>query len=179
MRKATYEIHQRLEWEEGHATARVPPSLASVLVQVAWVDFVFSLDSVITAVGMVRRVEGLVAGILLAVAIMLAAAGPVSAFIERHPTVKILALSFLIRIGAVLAADGLGQHTPRGYVYFAMGFSVLVELLNLRVRAGEPVRLREPYEAAGAGPSARSGHPPEPLLESRWAVSSTGRAGDS
>lgn len=111
----------------------------------------FSLDSVITAVGMVRRLEVIVAGILLAVAIMLAAAGPVSAFIERHPTVKILALSFLILIGAVLVADGLGQHIPRGYVYFAMGFSVLVERLNLRVRAGEPVRLRDPYAAAGAG----------------------------
>jgi predicted tellurium resistance membrane protein TerC len=154
--KATYEIHQRLEGEEGHATARVAPSLGSVVAQIVLLDLVFSLDSVITAIGMARQVEVMVAAILLAVAIMLGAAGVVSAFIERHPTVKMLALSFLLLIGVVLIAEGFDQHVPRGYIYFAMGFSVFVELLNLRIRRGEPVRLHEPYAPSG-GPSGGGG----------------------
>ncbi len=154
--KATYEIHQRLEGEEGHATARVAPSLGSVVAQIVLLDIVFSLDSVITAVGMVRQVEVMVAAILLAVGIMLGASGAVSAFIERHPTVKMLALSFLLLIGVVLIAEGFGQHVPRGYIYFAMGFSVFVELLNLRIRRGQPVRLHEPYAPSGSSPGGES-----------------------
>ncbi len=132
--KATHEIHDKLEGDDGHGTARAVTSFTSIIVQIAVLDVVFSLDSVITAVGMADDVRIMVAAVVIAVGIMLVAAGTVSAFVERHPTVKMLALSFLLLIGMSLVADGVGFHIPKGYIYFAMGFSVFVEFLNLEVR---------------------------------------------
>ena len=144
--KATLEIHQRLEGEEGHGSERVHPSFASVITQIVVLDIVFSLDSVITAVGMADEIAIMVTAVILAVSVMLIAAGPINAFVNRHPTVKVLALSFLLLIGVALVGDGLGMHIPKGYIYFAMGFSVLVELINLRVRkVAAPVHLHAPY----------------------------------
>ncbi len=135
--KSTHEIHQRLEGESAaERTARGAVSMGGVLAQIALIDIVFSLDSVITAVGMANEVAIMIAAIMLAVGFMILAAGPVSTFVERHPTVKMLALSFLLLIGVTLIAEGLGQHISKGYVYFAMAFSVFVEALNLRVRKG-------------------------------------------
>jgi predicted tellurium resistance membrane protein TerC len=146
--KATLEIHERLEGEEGHSSARVAPSFAAVLVQIMLLDIVFSLDSVITAVGMADEVSIMVTAVVLAVAIMMFSAEPISAFVNRHPTVKVLALSFLLLIGVSLMGDGLGMHIPKGYIYFAMGFSVFVEMINLRVRGkATPVKLHQPYVA--------------------------------
>ncbi len=132
--KATHEIHDKLEGDSDHGAARAATSFAAVIVQIAVLDMVFSIDSVITAVGMVDDVRIMVAAVIIAVGIMLAAAGPVSDFVERHPTVKMLALSFLLLIGMALVADGVGFHIPKGYIYFSMGFSVFVEFLNLKVR---------------------------------------------
>jgi predicted tellurium resistance membrane protein TerC len=147
--KATHEIHDRLEGEEGHASTRVAPSLASVLVQIALLDIVFSLDSVITAVGMVDQISVMVAAVITAVGFMMVFATKVSDFIHRHPSVKMLALSFLLMIGVMLVAEGLDQHIPKGYVYFSMAFSVFVEALNIRLRkASKPVHLHQPYAAA-------------------------------
>lgn len=148
--KSTYEIHERLEGIAGHASARVGRSLAGVVAQILVIDVVFSLDSVITAVGMVDHVAVMVIAIIIAVAVMMVFAEPVSAFVHRHPTVTMLALSFLLLIGVLLVAEGFHQQIPKGYVYFAMFFSLFVEMLNLRARRrrGEPVRLREPYVAA-------------------------------
>jgi predicted tellurium resistance membrane protein TerC len=145
--KATTEIHERLEGEEGNKTARVRPSFAGVIAQIAVLDIVFSLDSVITAVGMADEISIMVTAVVLAVGVMMFSAGPISTFVNRHPTVKVLALSFLLLIGISLIGDGLGTHIPKGYIYFAMGFSVLVELINQRVRrvAAPPVHLHEPY----------------------------------
>jgi predicted tellurium resistance membrane protein TerC len=144
--KATYEIHDRLEGEEGHASRAVPSSFASVIVQIMLLDIVFSLDSVITAVGMVDELWVMVTAVIIAVAIMMASAEPISAFVHRHPTVKMLALSFLLLIGVSLVAEGFDQHIPKGYIYFAMGFSVFVEMINLRLRRKtEPVHLKERY----------------------------------
>jgi predicted tellurium resistance membrane protein TerC len=144
--KATVEIHDRLEGEEGHSSARVRPSFGAVMTQIVLLDIVFSLDSVITAVGMADQITIMVTAVILAVGVMMFSAGPISAFVNRHPTVKVLALSFLLLIGVVLVGDGLGMHIPKGYIYFAMGFSVFVEMINLRVRrAVTPVHLREPY----------------------------------
>jgi predicted tellurium resistance membrane protein TerC len=144
--KATYEIHDKLEGEEGHASGKVAASFASVIAQVMLLDIVFSLDSVITAVGMAEDLWVMVTAVVAAVLVMLAAAEPISAFVEKHPTVKILALSFLLLIGLSLVADGLGQHIPKGYIYFAMGFSVFVELINIRVRGKRaPVHLHQRY----------------------------------
>ncbi len=147
--KSTREIHNKLEGEEGHASARVGPSFLNVIVQIMLLDVVFSLDSVITAVGMVREVWVMAAAVIAAVVIMLFAAEAISAFVNSHPTVKMLALSFLLLIGATLIIEGLHQHIPRGYIYFAMGFSVFVEMLNLRLRkpAADPIHLREAYVA--------------------------------
>jgi predicted tellurium resistance membrane protein TerC len=141
--KSTHEIHSKLEGEEGTRSAKAV-SFSSVIIQVMLLDLVFSLDSVITAVGMIQEVSIMIIAIIIAVAIMMIFAGPISSFVERHPTVKMLALSFLLMIGLLLVADGLGQHIPKGYAYFAMGFSVFVELLNLRARKGEPVHLHNP-----------------------------------
>jgi predicted tellurium resistance membrane protein TerC len=147
--KATVEIHDRLEGEEGGASAAARPTLSAVVTQIMLLDIVFSLDSVITAVGMADDLAVMVAAVVVAVAIMMLAAGPISAFVGRHPTVKMLALSFLLLIGLSLVGDGLGMHIPKGYIYFAMGFSMFVETINLRVRrAGLPVRLHQPYPPA-------------------------------
>jgi predicted tellurium resistance membrane protein TerC len=143
--KSTREIHERLEGEEGHASARVAPSLASVLIQIMLLDIVFSLDSVITAVGMAEDLGVMVTAVVIAVGFMLIFARPVSEFVDEHPTVKMLALSFLLLIGVALIAEGFDQHIPKGYIYFAMAFSVGVELLNLRLRRAKPVKLRQAY----------------------------------
>jgi predicted tellurium resistance membrane protein TerC len=144
--KATTEIHERLEGEEGRSSARVPPSFAAVIIQIAVLDIVFSLDSVITAVGMADEIAIMVTAVVLAVGVMMLSARPISSFVNRHPTVKILALSFLLLIGVSLIGDGLGMHIPKAYIYFAMGFSVFVEVINLRVRRlAVPVHLHEPY----------------------------------
>jgi predicted tellurium resistance membrane protein TerC len=145
--KSTHEIHGNLEGEEGEASARVRPSFVGVLIQIMLLDIVFSLDSVITAVGMVDEIGVMVAAVVVAVGFMMAFARPISHFVSQHPTIKMLALSFLIMIGVALIAEGLDQHIPKGYIYFAMAFSVGVELLNMRVRrvrAGA-VKLRRPY----------------------------------
>jgi predicted tellurium resistance membrane protein TerC len=144
--KATYEIHDRLEGESGQASGRTAASFSAVITQVMVLDIVFSLDSVITAIGMANDLRVMVAAVVLAVLVMLAAAEPISAFVEEHPTIKVLALSFLLLIGVSLVADGLGQHISKGYIYFAMGFSVFVEMINIRVRKKvEPVKLHQRY----------------------------------
>ena len=145
--KSTIEIHERLEGEEGHGSRRVMASFVTVIIQIMLLDIVFSLDSVITAVGMVDDLWVMIAAVIIAVAIMMLAAEPISAFVHKHPTVKMLALSFLLLIGMSLLVEGFGQHIPKGYIYFAMGFSVFVEMINLRLRAkaAVPVHLRESY----------------------------------
>jgi predicted tellurium resistance membrane protein TerC len=145
--KSTHEIHEKLEGEEGEASARVAASFVSVIVQIMLLDIVFSLDSVITAVGMVDELWVMVTAVIIAVGIMMLAAETISAFVHRHPTIKMLALSFLLLIGLSLLAEGFDHHIPKGYIYFAMGFSVFVEAINLRMRktAKEPVHLHEPY----------------------------------
>ena len=144
--KSTHEIHQKLEGEEGRSSAYVAPTFTSVIVQILLLDIVFSLDSVITAVGMVDRIGIMVSAVVIAVLFMMAFAGPISRFVEHHPTVKMLALSFLLLIGMTLIAEGFDQHIPKGYVYSAMAFSVFVEMLNLRAKAKtSPVKLHEPY----------------------------------
>jgi predicted tellurium resistance membrane protein TerC len=145
--KSTHEIHDNLEGEEGsEKSLRVAPSLASVLIQIALLDIVFSLDSVITAVGMVEEIGIMIAAVVVAIGFMMLFSGTISAFVSRHPTIKMLALSFLILIGVTLIAEGLNQHIPKGYIYFAMAFSVGVEMLNLRIRPAhaKPVQLRRP-----------------------------------
>jgi predicted tellurium resistance membrane protein TerC len=144
--KATHEIHGKLEGEEGEASARVAPSFMSVIVQITLLDVVFSLDSVITAIGMVQQISVMIAAVVVAVAFMMAFAGAISGFVERHPTVKMLALSFLLMIGVMLIAEGFDHHIPKGYVYFSMAFSVFVEALNIRLRrVSRPVHLHQPY----------------------------------
>jgi predicted tellurium resistance membrane protein TerC len=144
--KATLEIHERLEGEEGQVSARVAPSFGAVILQIMLLDIVFSLDSVITAVGMADDLAIMVTAVVVSVGIMLFSAEPISRFVNLHPTVKVLALSFLLLIGVSLIGDGLGVHVPKGYIYFAMGFSVFVEMINLRVRRrGAPVKLHTPY----------------------------------
>ena len=149
--KATHEIHDKLEGEEGTAVARVAPSLTSVIVQIMLLDIVFSLDSVITAVGMAKDLGVMITAVVISVAIMLFAAAPISRFVDRHPTVKMLALSFLLLIGMSLIAEGFHFHIPKGYVYFAMGFSVFVEVLNIQFRRkAKPVKLHDAYHEKGA-----------------------------
>jgi predicted tellurium resistance membrane protein TerC len=145
--KSTMEIHEKLEGEEGHASARVGPSFTSVLLQIMMLDIVFSLDSVITAIGMVSQVTVMIAAVVVAVGFMMMFAGAVGDFVHRHPTIKMLALSFLLLIGVMLVADGLRQHIPKGYVYFAMAFSVFVEMLNIRMKkkTARPVQLHQAY----------------------------------
>jgi predicted tellurium resistance membrane protein TerC len=146
--KSTIEIHDKLEGAEGHASVKVVASFAAVIVQILLLDIVFSLDSVITAVGMAEDVSVMIIAVVVAVGVMLLSAGAISDFVERHPTVKILALSFLLLIGVSLVAEGLDQHIPKGYIYFAMAFSVFVEMINLRIRtkAEEPVHLHQAYK---------------------------------
>jgi predicted tellurium resistance membrane protein TerC len=143
--KSTYEIHQRLEGVEGHASARVKPAFWSVLVQIMFLDVVFALDSVITAVGMVKEIPIMILAVILAAIMMIFTSGWIGAFVERHPTIKMLALAFLLLVGFTLVMEAFHQHIPKGYIYFAMGFSVFVEMLNLRMRAAQPVALRHPY----------------------------------
>jgi predicted tellurium resistance membrane protein TerC len=144
--KSTYEIHDKLEGESGHGSAKVMGGFAAVIVQIMLLDIVFSLDSVITAVGMVDQIWVMITAVVIAVGVMLLSVTKISEFVDRHPTVKMLALSFLLLIGVNLVAEGLGQHIPKGYIYFAMAFSVFVELLNLRVRRGhQPVELHQAY----------------------------------
>lgn len=145
--KSTGEIHQLLEGQEGHVSSSVAPVFSAVIVQIMIIDLVFSLDSIITAVGMVDRVEIMVSAVITSVALMMLFAGAIGRFVSSHPTIKMLALCFLLLIGVVLIADGFNHHVPKGYVYFAMAFSVFVEMLNIRMRkkSGQPVNLHEPY----------------------------------
>lgn len=147
--KSTLEIHHSLEGEEGQREAKGKATFMSTILQIAVIDIVFSLDSVITAVGMADHVEVMIAAVIVAVLMMMFMAGPISDFVDRHPTIKMLALSFLILIGVALIGEGLGFHIPKGYIYFAMAFSVVVELLNMQLRKRlnrpqeEPVQLRK------------------------------------
>ena len=142
--KSTHEIHLKLEGDEHGSSGRAAATFAGVITQILLLDIVFSLDSVITAVGMAEHVAVMIIAVVLAVAVMMVAARVVSDFVERHPTVKMLALSFLLLIGMSLIGEGWGQHIPKGYIYFAMGFSVFVEAINLRIRAkAAPVHLRQ------------------------------------
>ena len=149
--KSTFEIHEKLEGEEGRVTEKVGPSFTSVIIQIIILDIIFSLDSVITAVGMANLVGVMIAAVVIAVGIMMVAAGPISDFVNRRPTVKMLALSFLLLVGVSLVAEGGGFHIPKGYIYFAIAFSVFVEVLNLRLRppVEEPVKLRTAYVEEG------------------------------
>ena len=142
--KSTMEIHEKLEGAEGHAAVKGVASFGAVIVQILLLDIVFSLDSIITALGMASRLWVMVAAVVLAVGFMMLFSGKISAFVDRHPTVKMLALAFLLLIGVALIGDGLDMHIPKGYIYFAMAFSVMVEMLNLRLRRqGTPVRLHQ------------------------------------
>jgi len=144
--KSTFEIHDKLEGEDGEVTKRMAANFTSVVIQIVLLDIVFSLDSVITAVGMVKEIGVMIAAVVIAVIIMLVFVNPISTFVDRHPTIKMLALSFLILIGVVLVAEGLHHHIPKGYIYFAMAFSVGVEMLNLRMRkVASKVELHQPY----------------------------------
>ena len=173
--KATYEIHERLEGEEGHGSAAATVSFTAVIVQILILDIVFSLDSVITAVGMVDELSIMVTAVVIAVGVMLLSASAISDFVNNHPTVKMLALSFLLLIGMSLLADGLQHHIPKGYIYAAMAFSVFVEVLNLfakrrKAHPEAPVQLRpaygKDYVEAGAGtvpsPQTDGAHHPAP-----------------
>jgi predicted tellurium resistance membrane protein TerC len=148
--KATTEIHDKLEGQEGHGDAQTEATFAGVIAQIFLLDVVFSIDSVITAVGMADDVEVMIIAVTIAIAIMMISAESISSFIETHPTLKMLALSFLLLIGVTLVAEGLGQHIPKGYIYSAMAFSLLVEMLNLTAvrgdedEADEPVHLHKP-----------------------------------
>jgi predicted tellurium resistance membrane protein TerC len=144
--KSTREIHDKLEGDEGHASAKVAASFTAVIVQILLLDAVFSLDSVITAVGMAEDIVVMILAVIIAVLVMLLSSRAIGDFVERHPTVKMLALSFLILIGVSLVAEGFDHHIPKGYIYFAMAFSVFVELINLRVRGKTaPVHLHQRY----------------------------------
>ena len=146
MGKATHEVHDKLEGPEGEKVVKGAPSFTSVIIQIMLLDIVFSLDSVITAVGMAQHLAVMITAVVISVGIMLFAAGPISGFVDRHPTVKMLALSFLMLIGTALVAEGLDFHIPKGYIYFAMGFSVFVEMLNIRLKkASRPVKLHDDY----------------------------------
>jgi len=149
--KATFEIHENLEGERGHASAKVAPTFTSVIVQIFLLDAVFSLDSVITAIGMVEQIAIMIAAVIVAIIFMMVFAGPVARFVQRHPTVKMLALSFLLLIGLTLIVEAFDVHIPKGYIYFAMGFSIFVEMLNLRLRGkAAPVSLHARYAADAA-----------------------------
>ncbi|OOG42244.1 TerC family protein [Polaromonas sp. A23] len=152
--KSTGEIHQSLEGEEGHASSTVKATLAAVILQIMVVDMVFSLDSIITAVGMVDELAVMIAAVIASVGLMMLFAGAIGRFVSQHPTVKMLALSFLVVVGVALIAEGFDHHVPKGYIYFAMAFSVGVEMLNLRLRrrSAKPAHLHAPYVAGGRPP---------------------------
>ena len=144
--KSTFEIHDKLEGEEGQKTAKAVKSFTSIIIQIMLLDMVFSLDSVITAVGMANELAVMVIAVIIAVIVMMIASGPISSFVNDRPTLKILALSFLLLIGFSLVVEGIHVEIPKGYIYFAMGFSVFVEILNLRMHAKtKPIKLRQPY----------------------------------
>ena len=144
--KSTYEIHEKLEGVDGEKTEKMMPTFNAVLVQIMLLDIVFSLDSVITAVGMVKQIGVMITAVIVAMIIMLIFVNQISDFVDRHPTIKMLALSFLILIGSMLVAEGFHQHIPKGYIYFAMAFSVVVEMLNIRTRKkAQKVELHQPY----------------------------------
>ena len=149
--KSTAEIHQLLEGEKGSASSAAHATFSAVIVQIIIIDVVFSLDSIVTAVGMVEVLAVMVAAVVASVALLMLFVGPIGRFVSAHPTVKMLALAFLFVIGVVLIADGFEHHIPKGYVYFAMAFSIAVEALNLRMRRkrGAPVELRQPYTREG------------------------------
>lgn len=154
--KSTHEIHGSLEGEEGHAVKKVYASFGAVIIQIGLLDIVFSLDSVITAIGMVNEISVMIAAVTISIIAMMLFAGTIGAFVQKHPTIKMLALAFLLLIGTTLIAEGLHFHIPKGYVYFAMAFSVLVEILNMRLRkrAKQPIELHDPYhEVAGPKPA--------------------------
>ena len=145
--KSTSEIHQSLEGEEGHAASTVKATFTAIILQIMIIDLVFSLDSIITAVGMVDDVRIMIAAVIVSVALMMLFAAPIGHFVSAHPTIKMLALSFLVVVGVVLVAEGFGEHVPKGYVYFGMAFSLAVEMLNIRLRrnAAKPVKLHPPH----------------------------------
>jgi predicted tellurium resistance membrane protein TerC len=144
--KSTHEIHDNLEGQHGEKAGKVAATLGSVLIQIMLLDIVFSLDSVITAVGMADEVSVMITAVVVSIGFMLLFSGHIARFVEKHPTIKMLALSFLILIGVTLIAEGLGQHISKGYIYFAMAFSVLVEVLNIKMRSkAKPVELHNPY----------------------------------
>jgi predicted tellurium resistance membrane protein TerC len=145
--KSTGEIHQSLEGAEGHESASVKGTFAAVILQIMLIDVVFSLDSIITAVGMVDDVRVMMAAVIVSVGLMMVFAGAIGDFVSQHPTIKMLALSFLVVVGVVLLAEGFDHHVPKGYIYFAMAFSVIVEMLNIRMRkrSGKPAHLKAPY----------------------------------
>lgn len=145
--KSTHEIHDKLEGVEGESSVKVKAKFSNIIIQILLLDIVFSLDSVITAVGMANQVGVMIAAVVIAIGVMMLAAGSISSFVERHPTIKMLALSFLLLIGVTLIAEGFHQHISKGYVYFAMAFSVFVEMLNLKLRArhATPLKLHSPY----------------------------------
>ena len=147
--KSTGEIHQALEGQEGHASSAVKATFTAVILQIMVVDMVFSLDSIITAVGMVDSVAVMIAAVIASVGLMMVFAGTIGRFVSKHPTIKMLALSFLVLIGVVLIAEGLDYHVPKGFVYFAMAFSVIVEMLNIRMRkkSATPAHLHASYTA--------------------------------
>ena len=153
--KSTFEIHDKLEMPSGHTEVRAATSFVGVVFQIMLLDVVFSLDSVITAVGIGNELAVMVAAVVVAVGVMMFAAGPIGDFVNRHPTLKILALSFLLLIGVSLVAEGMEFHIPKGYIYFAMAFSFFVEMLNLRLHAKErdPLKLHTAYAAENGGSS--------------------------
>jgi predicted tellurium resistance membrane protein TerC len=164
--KSTLEIHNSLEGEEAHHEGRGRASYWSIIVQIGLIDIVFSLDSVITAVGLAEDVVVMIIAVVVAVLVMMFAAGAIGRFVDNHPTIKMLALSFLVLIGVALIAEGIDLHIPKGYVYFAMAFSVVVEMLNLRMRRGrKPMQLRkkEPaFSSAAAERNPSDSGPPAP-----------------
>ncbi|MFC4533731.1 TerC family protein [Sphaerisporangium dianthi] len=180
--KSAFEIGDSLEGASGHSGGRVAASFTSVLVQIMLLDVVFSLDSVITAVGMVDEIGVMIAAVVVSVVIMLFASGPISSFVEKHPSIKMLALSFLLLIGVVLIAEGFEQHISKGYIYFAMAFSLVVELLNIRARkragASRPVELRDRYvedapETPAPPPAHSAANTPGPSSATSSATSSS------
>jgi predicted tellurium resistance membrane protein TerC len=156
--KSVHEIHQKLEGQEGESSAKVRAVFWSVIIQIMLLDVVFSLDSVITAVGMVNELPIMIGAVIIAAVVMVFTSTPLAEFVDRHPTIKMLALSFLLLIGFTLIVEGLHQHIPKGYIYFAMGFSVFVEMLNLRLRqtTARPVNLRDAYKQAKLVPEGAS-----------------------
>src|SRR5688572_29661849 len=159
--KSTREVHQLLEGQAGHASKTVSNTFAAVIVQIMVIDMVFSLDSIITAVGMVDELEVMIAAVVASVALMMAFSGGIARYVSAHPTIKMLALGFLFVIGVVLVADGFGHHIPKGYVYGAMAFALVVEMLNIKMRkaSAAPVDLRESYEPEGAARCPTCGAP--------------------